>query len=52
VTRAQFAAFVEAANYGPASGCTTLDGIRAEEALSWKDPGFPQSDNEPVVCVS
>jgi formylglycine-generating enzyme len=55
VTRKQYAAF--AAETGHlASGCNALplDGTswKFDPALSWRDPGFAQADNHPVVCVS
>ena len=42
VTVAQFAAFVDATSYRP---FTASD-------LSWQNPGFPQTPNDPVVAVS
>lgn len=55
VTRALYARFI-AANPGrePRKGCTVLKGGRWtwDEARSWRDPGFAQGDDEPVVCVS
>jgi sulfatase modifying factor 1 len=53
VTRAQFAAFAREASVD-ATGCNAWSGkawVR-HEARSWRDPGFPQRDDEPVVCVS
>ena len=55
VTRKQFAAF--AADTGhQGSGCAALplDGTswKFDPALSWRDPGFAQADDHPVVCVS
>jgi formylglycine-generating enzyme len=55
VTRKQYAAFVaETGHQG--SGCSTLplDGTawKFDPALSWRDPGFTQADDHPVVCVS
>jgi formylglycine-generating enzyme required for sulfatase activity len=59
VTVGQFKRFVEAAGYGTdaerGGGCETVqaDGKWAEQAgRDWKDPGFPQTDRDPVVCVS
>jgi formylglycine-generating enzyme required for sulfatase activity len=40
VTRGQWRAFVTATGHPPAEGCR------------WQDPGFPQDDSHPVVCVS
>jgi formylglycine-generating enzyme required for sulfatase activity len=57
VTRAQFAAFVDATGYRATSGCQIYFNFswQFDEARSWRDPGFPereQTANEPVVCVS
>jgi formylglycine-generating enzyme required for sulfatase activity len=43
VTRGQFAAFVKATN-------REVAGCRGGE--SWRSPGFVQTDDDPVVCVS
>jgi formylglycine-generating enzyme required for sulfatase activity len=49
VTRGQWAAFVAATGRpAPASPCAYA---RVERA-SWRNPGFPQGDDHPVVCVS
>ena len=52
VTIAQFREFVNASGYSVPSdaACGRRQGNRAER--SWKDPGFTQRDDEPVVCVS
>ncbi len=59
VTRAQFAAYVretgfktDAEKYGSAHVWTTASGYTEKEGASWKNPGFPQTDGHPVVCVS
>jgi formylglycine-generating enzyme required for sulfatase activity/serine/threonine protein kinase len=59
VTRAQFAAFVRETSYQAEAGCWTLNhrfwGENKWEkanAKNWRDPGFEQNDNHPVVCVS
>jgi sulfatase modifying factor 1 len=53
VTRAQFAAFVNETGYS-ATSCDIAKGndwdSRADK--SWKDPGFVQNNNHPVVCVN
>ena len=55
VTRKQFAAFVAATGHEPATGCITdrdQDGRwRFDPEASWRDPGLPQTDDEPVVCI-
>ena len=67
VTRGEFKAFVLATGFKPNGGCftwekdgkgrfkTDKDGYIAwiEQAnYSWRDPGFRQTDRDPVVCVS
>jgi formylglycine-generating enzyme required for sulfatase activity len=53
VTRRQFAAFVKETGY-QAVGCKIFDGTSwvLDRARSWRDPGFFQDDDHPVVCVS
>lgn len=53
VTRRQFAAFVKETGY-QATGCKVFDGTSwvINRARSWRDPGFFQDDDHPVVCVS
>lgn len=54
VTRREFAAFAAATNYAE-SGCAVIedDGDLVWDArASWHNPGFPQADGHPVVCVS
>ncbi len=57
VTVAEFAAYVAARpSAQPADGCATWDfstGVYEENpARSWRDPGFPQTGRDPVLCVS
>jgi formylglycine-generating enzyme required for sulfatase activity len=63
VTRAQFAAFVAATRYVPSrgvvdgkltpAGCNYWNGRYGfVPAHDWRNPGFVQRDDEPVVCVS
>lgn len=67
VTRGEFASFVAATGYRtdaerdtpidgePAPGCFIHLGgedFRHVEGRSWRDPGFAQDDDHPVVCVS
>jgi formylglycine-generating enzyme required for sulfatase activity len=54
VTKGQFAQFVEATGFEPALGCLgRLNGKEGfHETLSWRAPGFPQTDNHSVVCVN
>jgi formylglycine-generating enzyme required for sulfatase activity len=61
VTRGQFARFIKATNYRTTSqnhlgGCFkafTADGRQniSGEGGSWRDPGFEQTDEHPVVCI-
>ena len=56
VTRGEFAAFVAATGYASSPGCTNdrdLDGRWGfDPTASWRDPGYAQTDREPVVCVA
>jgi formylglycine-generating enzyme required for sulfatase activity len=53
ITRAQYEEFVRDTGTEP-SGCRYRDFLRykMDEALSWRDPGFRQTDGDPAVCVS
>ena len=58
VTVAQFRAFVEESGYEGSDSCYTQhqnDGHFIYEKVrgyTWRAPGFPQTDKNPVVCVS
>jgi formylglycine-generating enzyme required for sulfatase activity len=56
VTRAQFSAFVFETGYKVAGGCGGFDlktnAFGQHPLMNWLDPGFVQSDRDPVVCVS
>jgi class 3 adenylate cyclase len=55
VTRKQYAAFAaETGHLGSGCNALPLDGTswKFDPALSWRDPGFAQADDHPVVCVS
>jgi len=54
VTRGQYAAFARATNHADSPQCFSWSGDRLALASgrSWRDPGIPQSDDHPVVCVS
>ena len=57
ITRAQYAAFVEDTRHDTSGGCNTegaaIDGqYELDPRASWRDPGFPQGPDHPVVCVS
>lgn len=54
VTRGQFAAFVHATKHETTKGCIGPgpDGRPIEHAdRNWRNPGFEQTDDHPVVCV-
>jgi formylglycine-generating enzyme required for sulfatase activity len=58
VTVAEFRAFVQETGYPIENSCTMQhrqDGhwvYERNRGYSWRDPGFPQKDDYPVVCVS
>jgi formylglycine-generating enzyme required for sulfatase activity len=57
ITRGQFAAFVKATGHVMTGGCYTpgsLDDLLSDldPKASWLNPGFQQTDEHPVVCVS
>jgi formylglycine-generating enzyme required for sulfatase activity len=59
LTRGEFARFVNVSGYKTEAersqmGCYGLDSSKFEWRVSknWRDPGFPQTDGHPVVCVS
>ncbi len=54
VTVDQFRIFVEDVNYEAANRCSLRRGERWMEpsGLSWRNPGFRQDGNHPVLCIS
>ncbi len=54
VTRAQFSVFAEETGHRPRLGCWTYTqyGWAQDEKANWRDPGFAQTETDPVVCVS
>jgi formylglycine-generating enzyme required for sulfatase activity len=56
ITKAQYARFVREAGHTVEGGCFVWDFVagRWNQDLekSWREPGFPQGENEPAVCVS
>ena len=48
VTRGEFRRFAEATGYSPGNICQW----RERRDHSWRNPGFAQTDQHPVVCVS
>jgi len=53
VTKAQFARFVRESGYLANNGCYGWNGKTwvIDSSNGWRNPGFPQTDDEPVVCV-
>jgi formylglycine-generating enzyme required for sulfatase activity len=56
ITKAEYAAFVAATKRADAFYCRIYDdkGVYFDTVpgKDWKDPGFKQTDREPVVCIS
>jgi formylglycine-generating enzyme required for sulfatase activity len=53
VTRGEYAAFVAETSHPAGDGCGA-DSFKWDKraGVSWEAPGFPQTDRDPVVCVS
>lgn len=54
VTRGQFALFAAETGFRPGGGCQVLrnEEWQVADEVTWKSPGFPQTESDPVVCVS
>ena len=53
VTRGEFARFARATNRAMGNSCWIWDGKwQAQSGINWRNPGFSQGDDHPVVCVS
>ena len=53
VTRAQYRAFVAQSGHVVELGCHVREPVwKLAPTLSWQDPGYPQTENDPVACVS
>ena len=55
VTRGEYAAFVRQTGYPAGDGCGGGRAIlkwQKDQTLTWKHPGYAQTDRDPVVCVS
>ena len=54
VTREEFERFVGATGYAAGNGCYTIEGGEWGKRTggNWRDPGYRQSGEHPVVCVS
>ncbi|MDP6706326.1 MAG: SUMF1/EgtB/PvdO family nonheme iron enzyme [Alphaproteobacteria bacterium] len=54
VTRREFSAFAKATGHEPDGPCADFKdyGLFDDPTLDWRKPGFPQTPDHPVVCVS
>lgn len=55
VTRGQYAAFVRATGRADGGDCFTVNASGSSEqtaSATWRNPGFTQGEDHPVVCVS
>ena len=55
VTRAEFAVFIRETGYRMKKGCNVVDSRGhwiTDSKKNWREPGFKQTDRDPVVCVS
>lgn len=55
VTKEEFRQFISESGYNAEGKCSSLDpegNMIESEQFNWKTPGFDQTDNEPVLCVS
>lgn len=52
ITRFEFAMFVLSTGYSIDFSCQYLAAIGWERGVSWRQPGFTQSNRDPVVCVN
>jgi len=54
ITKQQFAFFVASSGHQPKNECNIYESNSwfVKEGLNWTDPGFEQTQSEPVVCVS
>jgi formylglycine-generating enzyme required for sulfatase activity len=54
ITRAEFAVFANETGFRPRPGCMTVVGNTwtPQPRASWEEPGYPQTDKDPVVCMN
>jgi formylglycine-generating enzyme required for sulfatase activity len=55
VTRGEFAAFINDSQYQSAQRCwveVSIGKYDFKDGADWQNPGYPQTDDDPVVCVS
>ena len=52
--KAQFATFVRDSGHDAGGGCYVWNGSKWEQqsSKSWRDPGFQQTDRDPVACAN
>jgi formylglycine-generating enzyme required for sulfatase activity len=52
ITRREFKAFIDATGWRPSAGCIDSSHVPGVKAVDYMQPGFAQSDDDPVVCIS
>jgi serine/threonine protein kinase len=52
ITRREFKAFIAASQSRPSAACTDLSHVPGVQTVDYLQPGFAQTDDDPVVCVS
>lgn len=53
MTVGQYRTFLRETGYSPEKGCRVWDGEwKLDDARNWDSPGFSQTDDHPVACVS
>ncbi|MFO1183519.1 MAG: SUMF1/EgtB/PvdO family nonheme iron enzyme [Bauldia sp.] len=54
ISRGEFATFVSESGYAAGTSCNVYDGTnwKITSGKSFRDPGYPQTDAHPAVCVS
>jgi formylglycine-generating enzyme len=54
ITRGEFAAFAAQTGFRPRPGCQVVFGNTwtPQPRASWEEPGYPQIDRDPVVCMN
>ena len=54
VTRGEYGRFVSATGHSSGDSCRTLDGNKwkSRSGYRWRNPGYSQTDRDPVACMS
>ena len=52
LTRLEFARFAEETGYETVRDCQQALQMDDDSPVTWKEPGFPQTDDHPAVCIS